>query len=88
MKYSTVLQWITTICCLSVIGTASAQVSKETLESIRFVALFQWVSLILATPVALWSATPFFAADLDADGLICQVPFLGPIPFSLVTPLM
>lgn len=27
----------------------------------RFVALFQWVSLILATPVALWSAAPFFA---------------------------
>jgi Cu2+-exporting ATPase len=27
----------------------------------RFVALFQWMSLILATPVALWSAAPFFA---------------------------
>lgn len=27
----------------------------------RFVALFQWVSLALATPVALWSAAPFFA---------------------------
>jgi Cu2+-exporting ATPase len=27
----------------------------------RFVALFQWGSLILATPVALWSAAPFFA---------------------------
>jgi len=26
----------------------------------RFVALFQWVSLVLATPVALWSAQPFF----------------------------
>jgi Cu2+-exporting ATPase len=26
----------------------------------RFVALFQWVSLVLATPVALWSAEPFF----------------------------
>ncbi len=27
----------------------------------RFVALFQWVSLVLATPVALWSAAPFFS---------------------------
>jgi Cu2+-exporting ATPase len=27
----------------------------------RFVALFRWVSLVLATPVALWSAAPFFA---------------------------
>jgi Cu2+-exporting ATPase len=27
----------------------------------RFVALFQWGSLVLATPVALWSAAPFFA---------------------------
>ncbi len=27
----------------------------------RFVALFQWGSLILATPVALWCAQPFFA---------------------------
>jgi Cu2+-exporting ATPase len=27
----------------------------------RFIALFQWVSLVLATPVALWSATPFYA---------------------------
>ena len=27
----------------------------------RFVALFQWGSLLLATPVALWSAAPFFA---------------------------
>ena len=27
----------------------------------RFVALFQWMSLALATPVALWSAAPFFA---------------------------
>jgi P-type Cu2+ transporter len=27
----------------------------------RFVALFQWVSLALATPVALWAAAPFFA---------------------------
>lgn len=26
----------------------------------RFVALFQWMSLILATPVALWSAAPFY----------------------------
>jgi Cu2+-exporting ATPase len=26
----------------------------------RFVTLFQWVSLALATPVALWSAAPFF----------------------------
>ena len=26
----------------------------------RFVSLFQWVSLVLATPVALWSAAPFF----------------------------
>ncbi len=27
----------------------------------RFVALFQWASLVVATPVALWSAAPFFA---------------------------
>jgi Cu2+-exporting ATPase len=27
----------------------------------RFVALFQWLSLVLATPVALWCAAPFFA---------------------------
>jgi Cu2+-exporting ATPase len=27
----------------------------------RFVALFHWVSLAVATPVALWSAAPFFA---------------------------
>lgn len=26
----------------------------------RFVALFRWVSMVLATPVALWSASPFF----------------------------
>jgi len=26
----------------------------------RFVALFEWTSLVLATPVALWAATPFF----------------------------
>jgi len=28
---------------------------------VRFVALFQWMSLILATPVAIWCAAPFFA---------------------------
>jgi Cu2+-exporting ATPase len=27
----------------------------------RFAALFRWTSLLLATPVALWCATPFFA---------------------------
>jgi Cu2+-exporting ATPase len=27
----------------------------------RFAALFRWVSLVLATPVTLWSAAPFFA---------------------------
>lgn len=27
----------------------------------RFRALFQWTSLVLATPVALWAAAPFFA---------------------------
>ena len=27
----------------------------------RFVALFRWISLALATPVALWCAAPFFA---------------------------
>ncbi len=27
----------------------------------RFVVLFQWVSLVLATPVALWAAGPFFS---------------------------
>jgi len=26
----------------------------------RFVALFEWTSLVLATPVALWAATPFY----------------------------
>jgi len=30
----------------------------------RFVSLFQWVSLAVATPVALWSAAPFFAGAL------------------------
>ncbi len=30
----------------------------------RYVALFQWVSLILATPVALWCAAPFFAGAI------------------------
>ena len=30
----------------------------------RFVALFHWVSLAVATPVALWSAAPFFAGAL------------------------
>lgn len=30
----------------------------------RFVSLFQWVSLAVATPVALWSASPFFAGAL------------------------
>jgi Cu2+-exporting ATPase len=28
---------------------------------VRFVALFQWMSLILATPVAIWCAAPFYA---------------------------
>ncbi|HSG07216.1 MAG TPA: cation-translocating P-type ATPase, partial [Longimicrobiales bacterium] len=28
---------------------------------LRFVALFQWMSLILATPVAIWCAAPFYA---------------------------
>lgn len=28
----------------------------------RFAALFRWTQLVLATPVALWSAAPFFAA--------------------------
>lgn len=27
----------------------------------RFVTLFQWLSLVLATPVAIWCAAPFFA---------------------------
>lgn len=31
----------------------------------RFVALFRWVSLAVATPVALWSAAPFFAGALS-----------------------
>ena len=31
----------------------------------RFVVLFQWASLILATPVALWCAAPFFAGALS-----------------------
>ncbi|MBT8402573.1 MAG: cadmium-translocating P-type ATPase, partial [Gemmatimonadetes bacterium] len=30
----------------------------------RFVALFHWVSLAVATPVAFWSAAPFFAGAL------------------------
>jgi Cu2+-exporting ATPase len=30
----------------------------------RFVVLFQWSSLILATPVALWCAAPFFSGAL------------------------
>ncbi len=43
----------------------------------RFVALFQWMSLVLATPVALWSAAPFFAgawAGLEARVLHMDVP--------------
>ncbi len=31
----------------------------------RFVVLFEWASLILATPVALWCAAPFFAGALS-----------------------
>jgi Cu2+-exporting ATPase len=31
----------------------------------RFVVLFQWASLILATPVALWCAAPFFAGAVN-----------------------
>ena len=31
----------------------------------RFVALFQWMSLILATPVALWSAAPFYVGAVS-----------------------
>jgi Cu2+-exporting ATPase len=43
----------------------------------RFVALFQWISLALATPVALWSAAPFFAgawSGLRAGVLHMDVP--------------
>ncbi len=43
----------------------------------RFVALFQWGSLILATPVALWSAAPFFVgawAGLRSGVLHMDVP--------------
>jgi len=43
----------------------------------RFVALFQWMSLALATPVALWSAAPFFAgawAGLKNGVLHMDVP--------------
>lgn len=31
----------------------------------RFVVFFQWVSLAVATPVALWSAAPFFAGAVS-----------------------
>ncbi len=31
----------------------------------RFVALFQWLSLLLATPVVTWSAAPFFKGALE-----------------------
>ncbi len=31
----------------------------------RFVVLFQWTSLILATPVALWCAAPFFSGAVS-----------------------
>jgi Cu2+-exporting ATPase len=31
----------------------------------RYVALFQWISLALATPVALWCAAPFFKAAIS-----------------------
>jgi len=31
----------------------------------RFVALFQWASLVLATPVALWCAAPFFSGAVS-----------------------
>ena len=30
----------------------------------RFAALFRWVSLVIATPVAVWSAVPFYAGAL------------------------
>lgn len=43
----------------------------------RFIALFQWMSLVLATPVALWSAAPFFAgawAGLKNGVLHMDVP--------------
>ena len=31
----------------------------------RFAALFRWIQLLLATPVALWAAGPFFSAALQ-----------------------
>jgi Cu2+-exporting ATPase len=31
----------------------------------RFVALFRWMSLIVSTPVALWSATPFYVGAIS-----------------------
>jgi Cu2+-exporting ATPase len=31
----------------------------------RFIALFQWASLVLATPVALWAAEPFFSGAIS-----------------------
>ncbi|MDH5760620.1 MAG: heavy metal translocating P-type ATPase [Gemmatimonadota bacterium] len=43
----------------------------------RFAALFRWASLVLSTPVALWSASPFFAgavAGLRARVLHMDVP--------------
>ncbi len=38
----------------------------------RFVVLFQWASLILATPVALWCAAPFFIGAVNGlrNGLL------------------
>lgn len=48
----------------------------DTMEP-RFLALFQWTALILATPVALWCASPFFAgavSGLRAGVLHMDVP--------------
>ncbi len=51
----------------------------------RFVALFQWVSLVLATPVALWSAAPFFAGA--ASGLRAGVLHMD-VPIALAVAVL
>src|SRR5690606_19953261 len=56
----------------------------DTMEP-RFLALFQWTALILATPVALWCASPFFAGALS--GLRAGVLHMD-VPIALGVAIM
>lgn len=46
----------------------------------RFAALFRWTSLVIATPVAIWCAAPFFAGAVA--GLRHRVPHID-VPIAL-----